>query len=259
MNPIVLLLFFLSGATALVYEVLWSKYLALMFGSTVQAQTVVLAVFMGGLALGNRIFGKRCQRLQQPLAAYGYIELAIGIYAFFFQNIYSVADKLFIAVGSRFAENGAALLFLKGFLAVGLLAIPTILMGGTLPLLASWLERRISDPGRGSARFYSTNSLGAVFGSGMAGFYLVQNWGMLASLYWAALANMAVAFAAIVIASRQGDLPVPAPKAGTDPVFPARTAVLLVAVTGGVSMGLEVLCSRAVALLVGGSLQAFAI
>src|SRR5215217_529720 len=99
---LVLLLFFCSGATALVYEVLWSKYLALMFGSTVQAQTVVLAVFMGGLALGNRIFGKRSAHLKQPLAAYGYIELAIGLYAFFFQTIYKFADKLFISVGSNF-------------------------------------------------------------------------------------------------------------------------------------------------------------
>src|SRR5258705_9743642 len=93
-------LFFCSGATALIYEVLWSKYLALMFGSTVQAQTVVLAVFMGGLALGNRLFGKRSAKLKQPLAAYGYIELAIGLYAFFFQTIYSFADRLFVSVGS---------------------------------------------------------------------------------------------------------------------------------------------------------------
>jgi spermidine synthase len=259
MNPIVLLLFFVSGATALVYEVLWSKYLALMFGSTVQAQTVVLAVFMGGLALGNRIFGKRCANLAQPLGVYGYIELAIGIYAFFFENIWGMADKLFVAVGSTFAEHGALLLLLKGSLAVGLLLIPTILMGGTLPLLADWLERETTDAGRGSARFYSTNSLGAVFGSGVAGFYLVQNWGMLASLQLASFANLAVAIGAIAISRQGGDLdPAPA-KPVAIPIFPARTAVILVAVTGAVSMGLEVLCSRAIALLVGGSLQAFAI
>lgn len=75
-------LFFCSGATALVYEVVWSKYLTLMLGSTVQAQTVVLAVFMGGLALGNRLFGARADKTPQPLASYGYIELAIGLYAF---------------------------------------------------------------------------------------------------------------------------------------------------------------------------------
>ena len=65
---IVLLLFFCSGATALVYEVLWSKHLSLMLGSTVQAQTVVLAVFMGGLALGNRLFGRRADAAANPLA-----------------------------------------------------------------------------------------------------------------------------------------------------------------------------------------------
>src|SRR3954470_2134554 len=113
MNPIVLILFFVSGATALVYEVLWSKYLALMFGSTVQAQTVVLAVFMGGLALGNRLFGKRAAGMKQPLAAYGYVELAIGLYAFFFHAIYTGADKVFVGVGSNFAENPSALLLVK--------------------------------------------------------------------------------------------------------------------------------------------------
>lgn len=259
---VVLLLFFLSGATALIYEVLWSKYLALMFGSTIQAQTVVLAVFMGGLALGNRLFGKRSIRIQQPLAAYGYIELAIGLYAFFFHSIYTAADALFISIGSKIAENSGALLGLKGALAVGLLFVPTVLMGGTLPLLAAWLDRRVEDAGRSSARFYSTNSLGAVFGAAVAGFYLVRNWGMQASLQWSAFVNFAVALAAIAISRREGDL-VEKPEAveakGEETIVTPLTALILVTVTGAVSMGLEVLSSRAVALIVGGSLQAFAI
>src|SRR5688572_18185176 len=78
----VTLLFFLSGATALIYEVIWSKYLGLMFGSTVHAQTVVLASFMGGLALGNWWLGSRADRLLQPLRMYGILECAIGIFAF---------------------------------------------------------------------------------------------------------------------------------------------------------------------------------
>src|SRR5262245_49776805 len=94
---VVLTLFFCSGATALVYEVVWSKYLSQMFGSTIQAQTVVLAVFMGGLALGNRLFGGRSDALRQPLRAYGYIEVAIGLYAFFFPSIFALADHLFVA------------------------------------------------------------------------------------------------------------------------------------------------------------------
>src|SRR5277367_1792179 len=75
----ILILFFCSGATALAYEVIWSKYLALLFGSTIQAQTVVLAVFMGGLALGNKLFSRKADYARRPLAIYGGIEIAIGI------------------------------------------------------------------------------------------------------------------------------------------------------------------------------------
>src|SRR6188508_3849383 len=97
----VLLLFFCSGATALVYEVVWSKYLSQLFGSTVYAQTVVLAVFMGGLALGNRLFGGKSAAMTRPLRAYGYVELVIGLYAFFFPIFFEMADQVFVALGGR--------------------------------------------------------------------------------------------------------------------------------------------------------------
>jgi hypothetical protein len=110
----ILLLFFCSGATALVYEVIWSKYLSLMFGSTVQAQTVVLAVFMGGLALGNRLMGGFADRVRQPLLLYGYLEAAIGLYAFFFAPLFRLADAVFIFFGSRWLPHSGLLLLLKG-------------------------------------------------------------------------------------------------------------------------------------------------
>src|ERR1043166_1198403 len=99
-SMLVLLLFFCSGATALVYEVLWSKYLSLLLGSTVQAQTVVLAVFMGGLALGNRVLGNRSDRLRAPLAVYGYLELAVGLYGFLFPALYRAGDWLYVQLGA---------------------------------------------------------------------------------------------------------------------------------------------------------------
>src|SRR5688572_31277760 len=98
---IFLILFFCSGATALIYEVIWSKYLAQMFGSTIQAQTVVLAVFMGGLALGNYLFGGKADRFRAPVRVYGLLEGAIGLYAFFFSSIYLASDKLFVALGEK--------------------------------------------------------------------------------------------------------------------------------------------------------------
>src|SRR5215510_1528927 len=198
-------LFFCSGASALVYEVVWSKYLTLMFGSTIQAQTVVLAVFMGGLALGNRLFGARADKAPRPLAIYGYVELAIGLYAFFFNWFYKVADTVFISLGTDRLEHRALVLLLKGVLSVGLLLGPTILMGGTLPLLAAWLQQQSNDAGRWSARFYSINSLGAVCGAGVAGFYLVQALGMIASLQLTAMGNVLIALAAVGLARRGED------------------------------------------------------
>ena len=196
----ILFLFFCSGATALVYEVVWSKYLSLMLGSTVQAQTVVLAVFMGGLALGNRLFGRRADAAANPLALYGKLEIAIGLYAFVFHLLHQAADNLFISAGTPLLDKPLALLALKAALSVGLLLGPTILMGGTLPLIAAWLNRRSADAGRLSARFYSVNSLGAVCGAWLAGFVLVQAMGMPASLQLTALMNIVLGLTALALA-----------------------------------------------------------
>jgi len=274
---IVLLLFFCSGATALVYEVLWSKYLALMLGSTMQAQAVVLAVFMGGLALGNRLFGQRADRAAQPLALYGYLEMAIGVYAFSFPWIDQLADAVFVRLGAPLLQTEVGLLPVQAMLGTGVLLGPTILMGGTLPVLAAWLQRQYPDAGRWSARFYSVNSLGAVLGAGLAGFFLVRWLGMVSSLQMVGLANVVIGGVALLLA-RSAALFAPPPPAVASPsdsaTVPSRTGATagaapltrlvwqgcgLVAVTGAVSMGLEVLASRALVLIFGASLQAFAI
>src|SRR3974377_2047345 len=130
---VILRLFFCSGATALIYEVIWSKYLALVFGSTVQVQTVVLAVFMGGLALGNKLFSRYADGAPRPLVLYGRIEIGIGVYAVLFSALYRMADGFFASVGSKLLDHSGWLLLLKGLLSAALLLGPTILMGGTLP------------------------------------------------------------------------------------------------------------------------------
>ncbi len=261
---LVLVLFFCSGATALVYEVVWSKFLSQMFGSTIYAQTVVLATFMGGLALGNKFVGRWADKLQKPVHAYGYMEILIGVYAFFFPTLDTLADHIFVSVGSGIAQRTVLLLAFKGLLAVALLLGPTILMGGTLPLLAAWLQHFTADAGRRSARFYSVNSLGAVAGSAVAGFWLVQNLGMVSSLQMTAMVNLLIGAAAIFISSRFQRQP-PAFESATateiEVAMPdtLRWAGLTVALTGAVSMGLEVLASRSLAMIFGSSLQSFAI
>jgi len=260
----ILALFFFSGATALVYEVVWSKFLSQMLGSTIYAQTVVLAAFMGGLALGNAIFGRRSDRMAHPVRAYGVLEIIIGIYSLFFPLLDRIADKIFILVGSPIVEHSGLLLVVKALLSVGLLIGPTILMGGTLPLLAAWLQKSSLDAGRRSARFYSVNSLGAVAGAAGAGFWLVQSYGMIRTLQITAAINVLVGVSAILLSRPVETEPQTAPTPD-QPIEPADSAEwthgagLLVACTGAVSMGLELLASRSLALIFGSSLQSFAV
>jgi spermidine synthase len=265
-QSMILFLFFCSGATALVYEVVWSKYLSLIFGSTAYAQTVVLAVFMGGLALGNRLIGARSDLLQKPLVAYGFLEVLVGLYAFCFPWFYKAADHAFTFTGSPLLDHSWALLLLKCIFSIGLLLLPTVMMGGTLPLLSAWLQKQSSDAGRWSARFYSTNSLGAVFGAWVAGFILIRSLGMVSTLQMTALANVLIGFAAVGLGRRiqtaaesTSPSPVNSPLPATDPQSKSLLWVTaLVAITGGVSMGLEVLASRSLTLIFGASVQAFA-
>ena len=268
------LLFLCSGATALIYEVIWSKYLGQMLGSTINAQTVVLAVFMGGLAVGNNLFGRKAAATRDPLALYATLELLIGLYGFFFPTLFDAADSLFIRMGQGMVEDPARMLLIKTGVSVGLLAVPTILMGGTLPLLANWLQRNSADYARASARFYSLNSLGAVFGAAAAGFVIVRDLGMVAGLQATGLLNALIWIVALSLArmgSPQRSRPTqevpktsPSGNSTTSTVAGHRSSNLrlvgmLVAVTGGVSMGLEVLASRSLSLIFGASLHAFAV
>lgn len=260
-DGLILMLFFGSGATALIYEVLWSKFLSQMFGSTIYAQTVVMAAFMGGLALGNRLFGRWADRRAQPVPAYGMLEILIGLYAFLFPTLDRLTDHIFVALGTPIAAHSGWLLALKGGLSAALLLGPTILMGGTLPLLAAWLQKSSTDAGRRSARFYSVNSLGAVLGSGLAGFWLVQHYGMIATLQLTALANLIIGTTAVIIGRTPVTVAPAAPAPAEVDTLPGtlRRAGLIVALTGAISMGLEVLSARSLALIFGSSLQSFAI
>src|SRR5205814_10046256 len=143
---------------------------------------VVLAVFMGGLALGNRLAGRRADSLSSPVRIYGILEMGIGVYGCVFFQLYTFADRAFMVMGSPLVEHGWLLLALKGFFSVVLLLLPTVLMGCTLPLLAAWLKGHSEDAGRHSSLFYAINSIGAVIGAGLAGFYLVAGWGLGGSL-----------------------------------------------------------------------------
>src|SRR5437867_11448248 len=130
------LLFFLSGATGLVYELLWVRLLYQAFGSTIQSVTTVVAAYMGGLGLGAWLLGRRADRSPRPAVLYGWLEIAIGVFGIISPLVLALAHWAYIGIaGALGLEGGAVTVALRFGLAALVLLIPTTLMGGTLPVL----------------------------------------------------------------------------------------------------------------------------
>ncbi len=185
--------FFLSGVAGLIYEVLWSRYLALALGGTGQAQIIILSTYMGGLALGAWLFGNRADTTADPLKLYVGLELGIGLLGAIYPRLFEPVRSLFVGTIKMLGLSPVAW-HLSAILACALsILLPTTLMGGTLPVLGKYLIRNRSDIGRRIAGLYYLNSLGAVFGSLWAGFWLIRVAGLEMSMVTAASLNFLVA------------------------------------------------------------------
>ena len=192
----VLVLFFLSGATGLVYEVVWHKMLVLVFGSTAFATATILASFMSGLALGSFCFGRLADRYREPLKVYAYLEAGIGVFALLFPVILSGVTAAYVGIYQRFDATFYLFSLLRFILSFLILVIPSFLMGGTLPVLGKLFVREFGRLGSGIGSLYGTNTLGAVAGTFSAGFFLIILLGAKESTYVAAAVNILVAGAA---------------------------------------------------------------
>src|SRR3954451_961414 len=133
MRPVILACFFLSGASGLVLEMLWTRMLTLVFGSTTLAVSTVLTAFMGGLGLGSYLAGRLADRLRDPVRAYALAEAAIGLYALAVPAVIAFYPALNQTLWSSFGDRYALLSVLRFVASAGLLLLPTTLMGATLP------------------------------------------------------------------------------------------------------------------------------
>lgn len=174
--------FFVSGIAGLIYEVLWSKYLALCVGSTGVAQIIVLATFMGGMALGSHLLGRAVDRSEEPLKFYMLLEFGIGAYALLFHPIFIFIQNLFFTVAGKAGVDSSVLTFGKITVAVAAVIIPSFLMGGTLPAMSRHVVRNLKDLGPRISRLYFLNSFGAVCGCIIAGFFLISSFGLMLSM-----------------------------------------------------------------------------
>ncbi len=213
-RPIVWLIFVFSGASGLLYEVIWTRQLTLIFGSTVFAVSTVLTAFMAGLALGSFYFGRLADKETHPLRLYAILEVGIGVFALIFPLLLSVLNATYVLVyrGLHVALNpdliGAefySLSLIRFVLSFLVLLIPSTLMGGTLPVLSKFFVTKLDRLGFNVGLLYALNTFGAVAGCIGAGFFLIQFLGVQLSLYLGAAINLIVAGVAFVL-DRQWDL-----------------------------------------------------
>jgi spermidine synthase len=180
------LLFLLSGATSLMYEVAWAKLLTLEFGSAAWSIATVVASFMAGLGSGGAWAGRRADRIRRPLRVYGFLELGIALFGMvsgpLLENIARVLDPLYGLVDGYFAFYLLAQ-FLLSFV---MLVVPTFLMGASLPVLIVAVSREETFR-RNVAVFYGINTLGAAIGTLVAGVFLLSALGI-AHTIWVAVA-----------------------------------------------------------------------
>lgn len=261
LNTALYVLFALSGIAGLIYQSIWTHYLKLFLGHAAYAQTLVLAIFMGGMALGAWLAGEWARRLRQPLMGYIFIELILGLLGLGFDPIFRgmqawAFDSAIPALASPLAID-----LLKWGLSALIILPQCVLLGATFPLMSSGLIRlNPSITGGTLAWLYFTNSLGASFGVLLSGFMLIALVGLPGTLLTAGLLNFAVALGVWLLwakraGSPQGEILTHrvSAAAGVAPAFLLATAF----VTGAASFFYEVGWIRMLSLVLGSATNAF--
>jgi spermidine synthase len=258
-EAVLIVCFFLSGGAGLLYQVLWLRTLTLLFGHTVYAVTTVLAAFMAGLALGSLLFARLSSRLRNLIAAYGWIELAIGVACAAVPALLGVTSAVYLRLYTALGLSAGQFSLALFGLVFALLVVPTTLMGGTLPVLAQALvhDERL---GRRVGLLYAANTLGAVIGTVLAGYVLLPALGIRRTTVIAVLINLVVGGLGLLLARCWPRTGAVAPRAvPTDQRWTTGQRLIVAAfgVSGAVSMLYEVAWTRALALVLGSSTYAF--
>ena len=263
---LVALLYGLSGALGLVYEVAFNKYLALVFGATAYASSAVLVAFMGGLALGAWIASKVERWIRRPLLAYGIVELAIGAFCMFSPLGFHLLSNLYVNAVVKNPGSLATLSALRAGVAVLVVLVPAGGMGATLPLLARFVQGE--DPvlaKRKLARFYALNTFGGALGSLVSAYVVIPWLGLTLTMRSAAAVSLFIGAVAVVLGwravyARTSASAGPSAQEKAEAAaghIPIGDALILSAGSGMLVFGCEVVMVHLLALVIGTSVYAF--
>jgi spermidine synthase len=267
--PALSILFFFSGVSALVYQVLWLRLLGLVFGVTTYAASTVWASFMAGLALGSLGAGRVADRVRRPLVWFGLCELLIGATALATPQGLGFLQRLYIAIYPSLPNSLPMMTLARFGIAFALLIVPTALMGATLPLVIKSSLVRSTRLGERIALLYGVNTTGAIVGALAAGLYLIPDRGIHGTFVLAATINLLIGLSGMALGSvvtapedslEDSRTPTPAPVTLL-PLESGRGRIVLwvFAVSGFTALALEVVWSRVLTLFLRPTVYGFAL
>jgi spermidine synthase len=255
-------LFTISGFAGLIYQSIWSHYLKLFLGHAAYAQTLVLAIFMGGMAIGSWLVSRYTNRIRNLLLGYAIAEFGIGLLALVFHRVFlATTGWAFDSVLPALGGHGVDLF--KWTLASALILPASVLLGTTFPLMSAGIMRIYPDAGgRALSMLYFTNSFGAALGVLTSGFFLIDRVGLPGTIFTAGLLNVLLALVVWALTKRIAAPDVTPPAArSAEASLAARSitrAILLLAfATGAASFVYEITWIRMLALGLGASTHAF--
>lgn len=251
---------FLSGCAGLIYEILWNRYLLLIFGSTTYSVAAVLAVFMAGLALGAGAVSRWNGRIGNPLLWYGYVEAAVAIWALFLPFVFPYLD---IAAAATVKGRSTLEIFIPPLLLGGAaLLLPSAALGAGLPLLAIFFQRLRGEISRTAGALYGLNTLGAALGALGAGFVLLPLLGMRGTLSVAVLMSLTASGISLRLAffHRVDAHPRQEILEGSQKAFVFRRGLAIaVFVSSLAALGYEIVWMRILVLVIGSSTYSFSL
>ncbi|MDH3998768.1 MAG: fused MFS/spermidine synthase, partial [Desulfuromonadales bacterium] len=245
----------------MVYEVLWTKHLSLIFGNTIFAVSIVTATFMAGLAIGSYLIGRFADRNINLLLLYGLLEVGIALTALLFVPTLNIVENLYVYWSHRLASLPWVATTINFLFSGMLLLPPAIFMGGTFPIMCRFFARNKS--GGQIGRLYALNTIGATLGAFAAGYVLIPAYGLSRTSFLAIAGNLTVAGISFLLARKQGKTDAEGiehkPQVREMVATKHRPILIAIGVIGFFSLAYEILWTRVFLLFLGNTSYAFAL
>jgi len=188
----ILLLFGISGMTALIYEIIWIRPLSLVFGTTIYAFSTIIASFILGLAVGSWIAGKYSDKMKNPLKYFAFVHLGIAFFGLLLLPLFSTLPGLYLEIYKATFPQQSFFMLIQIFMSMAMISLPAALMGSTLPIMMKTYSKKFSTIGNDVGKLDGVNSIGAMFGTLAAGFLLIPLAGIEGSIIITASINAGI-------------------------------------------------------------------